>query len=263
MAVTLSDILVATRQRLASLRSRRRELEAAARAAPEGPAWLPAFRHADVAVVAEVKRRSPSAGSIADRLEPGSQAARYVDGGARAISVLTDEAHFGGSVADLESVRHAVATPILRKDFIIDPVQLTESRAAGASAVLLIVRAVDPVQLAELAGAAQELGLARVVEVHTASELDAALAVEPETVGVNSRDLETFEVDVNRIKAVLQEIPAGVVAVAESGLHRRRDVELVARWGADAVLVGTALVRARDPAAAVRQLTGVPRHPRA
>ncbi len=186
-----------------------------------------------------------------------------MDGGARAISVLTDEAHFGGSVADLESVRRAVPTPILRKDFIIDPVQLTESRAAGASAVLLIVRAVDPVQLVELAEVAQELGLARLVEVHTVSELDRALALEPETVGVNSRDLDTFQVDVNRIKAVLQEIPADVVAVAESGLHRRRDVERVARWGADAVLVGTALVRARDPAAAVRQLTGVPRHPRA
>lgn len=176
--------------------------------------------------------------------------------------MLTDEAHFGGSLADLEAARAAVETPVLRKDFIIDPAQLYESRAAGASAVLLIVRALDPGRLRELSDLASELGLGRLVEVHCVAELEAALAVEPETVAANSRDLDTFEVDVDGVEAILQKIPAGVVAVAESGLSTRRDVERVARWGADAVLVGTALARASDPEAAVRDLTGVLRQPR-
>jgi indole-3-glycerol phosphate synthase len=213
-------------------------------------------------VIAELKRRSPSAGEIAQDLNPGRHAEAYARGGARAISVLTEGPHFGGSLDDLAVVRRAVQLPILRKDFIVDPLQLLESRAVGASAVLLIARGLGAGELRDLAGLARDLGLATVVEVHRAMELDRALAVDPDAVGVNSRDLETFEVDVDGVEALLQEIPAGITAIAESGLSRRADVERVASWGADAVLVGTALAASGDPESAVRGLIGCRRRPR-
>ncbi len=170
--------------------------------------------------------------------------------------------HFGGSLGDLEEVRRAVALPVLRKDFLVAPIQLWEAKAAGASAVLLIVRALEDTELEELSEAALELGLGRLVEVHGAGELERALALEPESVGVNSRDLDTFSVDLATIEATLREVPPGIVAVAESGLRCREDVVRVAEWGADAVLLGTALGRAADPGAAVSHLTGVERRGR-
>ncbi len=215
-----------------------------------------------MAVIAEVKRRSPSSGSIADELEPQTHARAYTAGGARAISVLTEEPHFGGSVADLEAVCRAAPVPVLRKDFVVDAVQLYEARAAGASAVLLIVRALGQEQLAELAAAAAEIDLGCLVEVHDASELERALAVEADSIGVNSRNLDDFSVDVGRVETVLRLMPPRVAAVAESGLSSRGDVERVAAWGADAVLVGTALVRAANPETAVRELVGVRRRER-
>jgi indole-3-glycerol phosphate synthase len=262
MTTPLDEILETTRRGLAPLRARARELAAAARAAPPPRSWLAAFTERDVAVVAEVKRRSPSAGVIAPHLDPARRAAAYVAGGARAVSVLTEPAFFDGSLADLRCVANVVNAPVLRKDFIVDPVQLYEARLAGASAVLLIVRALDPSQLVELAGEAASLGLGRLVEVHEAHELEWAMRVEPETVGVNSRDLRTLEVDVAGTREVLRLVPPGVVAVAESGLGGRRDVERVAAWGADAVLVGTALSRDGAPERAVRSLCGVPRRRR-
>lgn len=255
----LPDILASTRAHVSLLSRRRTALEAAAAAAPPGPAWAPAFAGAGVAVIAEVKRRSPSAGSIAPDLDPGRLARRYADGGAAAISVLTDAPFFGGSIEDLAVVRGCVRLPVLRKDFLIDPVQLYESRAAGASAVLLIVRALDPGRLRELSLLAAELGLARLVEVHTASELEAAVALAPDAIGVNSRDLDSFTVSLEEIAPLLSGIPEDIVAVAESGIADRHDVERVAEWGADAVLVGTALARAADPARAVAALAGVAR----
>jgi indole-3-glycerol phosphate synthase len=257
----LPHILEATRRQVRALRGRAAELESEASAAPVPPAWREVLVGADVALIAEIKRRSPSAGTIASDLEPATRASAYVAGGARAISVLTEGTHFGGSLADLEEVCGAVQVPLLRKDFIIDPVQLYEARAAGASAVLLIARALEGVLLADLAHAAQELGLARLFEVHDPAELDRVLALEPESVGVNSRDLETFAVDLSAIEPVLRRVPAGVIAVAESGLATRDDVQRVAEWGADAVLVGTALARAQDPAWAAGELCGVPRRP--
>lgn len=259
MTVSLDSILAATRTRVARLRDRRSEiLEAAGRAAPAAP-WSAAFAGDRVALIAEIKRRSPSAGAIAPRLDAAGHARAYVAGGAAAISVLTEEPHFGGSIADLSAVRRAVPVPLLRKDFILDPLQLHESRAAGASAVLLIARALDPKRLEELSAVARALGLARLVEVHTLGELELALALAPEAVGVNCRDLATFAMRPEAAAPVLAAIPAGVLAVAESGIATRADVERVAAWGADAILVGTALAGAADPTHAVAGLVGVPR----
>ncbi len=262
-AATLDAILRSTRDRVARLRPRARELERRAGAAPAPPAFAPALAGAAVGVIAAVKRRSPSAGAIRDDLDPVAHARAYAQGGAVAVSVLTDEPYFGGSLDDLARVAAAVAVPVLRKDFIVDVLQLYEARAAGASAVLLIARALAGAELAALARAACELGLGVVVEAHSEAELDAALAVAPTAVGVNSRDLATFTVDLALAERLLARVPPGVPAVAESGVETRADVERLAAAGADLVLVGTSVARSADPAAAVRALAGVPRRGRA
>lgn len=261
-SASLKQILEATRRSLVALRARARDLEVAARAAAPAPSWPAAFGGSEVSLVAEIKRRSPSVGDIAPDLEPAELAQAYMRAGAHAVSVLTEQVYFGGSLDDLRAVRERVGLPVLRKDFVIDPVQLYESRAAGASAVLLIVRAVERELLRELSALAQEIGLGRLVEVHDVAELDAALELSPETIGVNSRDLDTFAVDVDGMREVIREVPPGIPVVAESGLASRGDVERVAQWGADAVLVGSALAGARDPEALARQLVGVPRRER-
>lgn len=259
----LLRILEVTGARVRALESRRAELQAGAAAAPAAPSWRRAFTGDAVTVIAEIKRRSPSAGAIAPDLDAAFHARRYVAGGADALSVLTEAPHFGGSLDDLEAARHAVPVPVLRKDFLIHPLQLYESRIAGASAVLLIVRALDPGLLVELSALAVDLGLGRLVEVHAAAELDRAVALEPEAIGVNSRDLETLAVSPTSVAPLLAAVPSHIIAVAESGIETRDDVERVAAWGADAILVGTALARAADPAAAVARLARVPRHARA
>ncbi|MBI4421483.1 MAG: indole-3-glycerol-phosphate synthase [Gemmatimonadetes bacterium] len=259
---SLSSILAATRGAIEPLRARRMELQRAAARAPSAPPWSGGFGQRDVSVIAEVKRRSPSAGEIAATLDAASHARAYAAGGARAISVLTEGPHFGGSLEDLALVRGAVGLPVLRKDFIVDPVQVLESRVAGASAILLIARALDAAELKELATLARDLGLAILVEVHRPAELDRALALDPDALGINSRDLETLQVDVGAVEAMLREIPPRMVAVAESGLSSRADVERMASWGADAVLVGSALAGAAEPEDAVRQLVGCPRRVR-
>lgn len=262
MTPTLGSILASTRESLGPLRRRSRELEEAARRAPAPVDWVAALRHDDVSVIAEIKRRSPSAGVIADHLEAVEHAAGYVAGGARAVSVLTEPTHFGGSLADLTGVAAGVPVPVLRKDFILDEVQVLEARAAGASAVLLIVRVLDQVALRDLRQLAANLGLGCLIEVHSLGELDRALRVEPETVGVNARDLESLVVDLDAVGPVLRAVPPQVLAVAESGVERRAHVEQLAACGADAVLVGTALAGSPDPRSAVAALTGVRRHPR-
>jgi len=259
----LSDILDATHEHVRTLRRTQPALERAAAAAPPPRAWRSALEGDGVAIIAEVKRRSPSVGPIAPDLDPAGLAAAYAEGGAAALSVLTNEPFFGGSLADLDAARAVTTLPVLRKDFLVDPVQLYESRAAGASAVLLIVRALDGAQLHELSSLAAQLGLARLVEVHTMAELEAAAALAPEAIGVNSRDLDTFAVSLDAVEPLLAAVPDGTLAVAESGIARREDVERVARAGADAVLVGTAVARASNPAAAVATLAGVPRAPEA
>jgi len=262
LTAKLEQILANTIDRLPDLRRSEADLRAAADAAPMAAAWDGAFGGEAVAVIAEVKRRSPSAGAIAPNLDPARLAASYQAGGAKGISVLTNERFFGGTMQDLEAVQRMVAIPVLRKDFILDPVQLYEAKAAGASAVLLIVRVLDLLQLKELSALAAELGLGALVEVHDEKELDVAMRLSPACIGVNSRDLETFRVDVSATQGVLRSIPKEVVAVAESGMEQREDVELVASWGADAVLVGTALAGSAKPAEAVRTLTGVRRYER-
>jgi len=260
--VTLDTILAATRTRVAALRPHARDLERRAAEAPAPRSFAAALRGSSVGVIAEVKRRSPSAGAIAEHLDPVAHAAAYARGGAVAISVLTDEAHFGGSLEDLERVAREVPCPVLRKDFILDELQLLEARAAGASAILLIVRAMDARRLGDLARAARDLGLGVLVEAHTAGELDIAVTAEPTALGVNSRDLATFTVDHGVAERLIARVPPGIAAVAESGIERRADVERFAAAGADLVLVGTAVARTADPAEVVRNLCGVPRRGR-
>jgi indole-3-glycerol phosphate synthase len=260
--ITLDTILAATRTRVAALRPHSREIERRAAQAPAPRSFAAALHGSTVGVIAEVKRRSPSAGAIAEHLDPVAHAVAYALGGAAAISVLTDEAHFGGSLEDLERVAREVSCPVLRKDFILDELQLLEARGAGASAILLIVRAMDARRLRELAGTARDLGLGVLVEAHTAVELDAAVAAEPTALGVNSRDLATFTVDHAAAERLIARVPPSIAAVAESGIEQRADVERFAAAGADLVLVGTAVARTADPAAAVRGLCGVPRRAR-
>jgi indole-3-glycerol phosphate synthase len=235
-----------------------------ARAAQTGPPIrpFPGAPAATVGVIAEVKRRSPSQGVIREDLDPLTHARAYVRGGAVAVSVLTDEAHFGGSIDDLKSVAAAVPAPVLRKDFVINEVQVHEARAAGASAVLLIARIVSATELDRLAGIVRSLHMVPLIEVHAANELDAALAAGPSVLGVNARDLDTFVVDLRVAESLIGRVPTGVPVVAESGVETRADVERLAAAGADFVLVGTSVARQRDPEQAVRALTGVARHQR-
>jgi indole-3-glycerol phosphate synthase len=260
---TLETILVATRRRIAGLRASAAELERRAATAPAPRSFAAALSGTSVGVIAEVKRRSPSAGAIAEQLDPVAHAQAYATGGAVAISVLTDELHFGGSLEDLERVTRAVALPTLRKDFILDELQLFEARAAAASAVLLIVKALKPARLRELAREARALDLGVLVEAHAEWELEAALSAEPTAIGVNSRDLATFTVDLGLAERLIARVPPEIPVVAESGIETRADVARLAAAGAELVLVGTSVARTADPAAAVRALCGVPRHSRA
>ena len=209
----------------------------------------------DLAVIAEVKRKAPSVGSLAEAADPVAVARTYERAGAAAISVLTDGPHFGGSLADLAAVSAAVELPVLRKDFLIDPLQVVEASAHGADAILLIVAMLDDAQLAELLAATRELGLEALVETHTAAEVERALAVGARIVGVNNRDLESLAIDLATGEAVLPSIrAAGVVAIGESGVHGPEEAGRLRRAGADAILVGSALMAAADPGALVEEL---------
>jgi indole-3-glycerol phosphate synthase len=211
----------------------------------------------DVAIVAEIKRASPSAGAIvAPELDAARQAARYRSGGAAAISVLTDGPRFGGSLDDLRAVRRAVDVPVLRKDFIVDASQIGEARSYGADAVLLITAALSDDELRELLAATGACGMQALVETHTPGDVDRALAAGASTVGVNARDLETLEVDLERALVLVPSVAASATCVLESGVAARRDVVRAAEAGAAAVLVGEALMRAADPAAKLRELAG-------
>ena len=261
MPVTLDQILDATRRGLPALRERGQVLaREAARAAPV-PSFVEALKRDQVALIAEVKRRSPSAGSIREDLDPAERARMYARHGAAAISVLTDGPFFGGSVEDLRAAAGA-GVPLLRKDFILDELQIMEARAAGASAVLLIVRALAPERLRTLLRAAVAQGLDALVETHTAAELDQAVEAGARIIGVNSRDLDTFRIDVEGAWALLARVPADLVAVAESGMSGPADVRRAAEAGADAALVGSALSAAASPAALVAALVEVPRRGR-
>ena len=207
-----------------------------------------------IAVIAEVKRRSPSKGDLRPDLDPAALAGAYRAGGAAAVSVLTEPLHFGGSPEDLQKVRAAVDLPVLRKDFVTVPYQVWEARAWGADAVLLIVAALDAPLLADLLAEAEAAGLDALVEVHTRDEAEVAAAAAAGLIGVNARDLATLTVDLSRFATVREALPAGATLVAESGIRTRADVEAVAAAGAHAVLVGESLVLAADPEAAIAEL---------
>ena len=225
---------------------------------PAPGAFVSALRRPSVGVIAEIKRRSPSKGALNEGLAAGPRAAEYELGGAAAISVLTEPERFGGSLADLTAVRRSVRIPPLRKDFIVHASQLTEARSAGACAVLLIARALEPSLGAELADAAAALGLDVLFEVRDETELARAIAIRACAIGINTRNLETLELDTAVGERLLPLVPPERVAVYESGVVTRADVERAAAWGADAVLVGSSLSRIPDGAAAVRELSGVP-----
>jgi indole-3-glycerol phosphate synthase len=217
---------------------------------------MPHFRGPGVSVIAEVKRRSPSKGELAEIPEPAALARAYARGGAAAISVLTEERRFGGTLADLRSVRAAVDLPILRKDFIVTSYQLLEARAAGADLVLLIVAALDDDMLRQLHEEAGELGLTTLVEVHDEAETERAVALGAELIGVNARNLRTLAVDPDTFARLAPLVPDDRVLVAESGIAGPDDAARYAAGGAGVVLVGEALVRDGDPESAVRALTG-------
>ncbi len=233
------------------------ELEAKCRRLPPAldfEAALRPGRAERVRLIAEVKRASPSAGVLAAGLDPVAQARTYASAGAAAISVLTDEKYFRGALQDLIAVRAAVGVPLLRKEFIVDEYQLWEARAAGADAVLLIVAALDRARLTDLMKAATSIGLATLVEVHAGDELEEALAAGAPVIGVNNRNLQTLTTSLEASLALLPRIPAGRIAVSESGIGSRADVERVRAAGAHAILVGEALVRAPDVAGKVEEL---------
>jgi indole-3-glycerol phosphate synthase len=225
------------------------------RVAPRAVDFEAALRAPGLALIAEVKRASPSAGAIAE-VDAGEQAERYDRAGAAAISVLTEPRHFNGSLADLRSVRRRTALPILRKDFVVHPAQVIESRAEGADAVLLIAAALSSAELAELMSATEELGMAALVEVHAPSDLDRALEAGSRIIGVNARDLETLTVDTEAAIELARAVPDDRTLVLESGITSREQVERAIEAGAAAILVGEALMRSPDPAETVRALLG-------
>jgi len=249
----LDDIIAGVREDLEE-RRRRVPIDAvreAAAAAPPALDPMPRFRDPRLAVIAEVKRRSPSKGDLAAIPDPASLAAAYAAGGAAAISVLTEARRFGGSLADLDAVRAAVDVPVLRKDFMVDDYQFLEARAHGADLVLLIVAALTDDELAHFGRLTAELGMTALVETHTADEVDRALALGFDLIGVNNRNLKTLDVDLATFGPLASRLGDSVVRVAESGILSADDVAIVAAQGADAVLVGEALVRHGDPVAAI------------
>jgi indole-3-glycerol phosphate synthase len=222
---------------------------------PEQRPFREALVRPGLSVIAEFKRRSPSAGEIRRGATPAEIAGAYEEGGAAALSVLTDVPHFGGSLEDLREARQACELPVLQKDFIVDRYQLYEAAVAGADAILLIVAALEQEDLARLHDEARGLDLDCLVEVHSEEELEAALTVDAEVLGINNRNLDDFSVDVQTTFELITDVPAGKTVVSESGIAERETLEELERVGVDAVLIGEALMRAPDPAAKVRELT--------
>jgi len=255
----LDDIVAGVRADLARRQSSAPEVEVRAALADVAPPRdpMPLLRAPGSSVIAEVKRRSPSKGDLAEISDPAALARQYAAGGAAAISVLTEERRFGGSLADLRAVRAAVDVPLLRKDFLVEPYQVLEARAAGADLVLLIVAALDDDTLRRLHDLAGELGMTVLVEVHDEAETERAVALGAELVGVNARNLKTLQIDQDVFGRLAPLIPDDRVKVAESGIFGPADVTRHVAEGARAVLVGEALVKDGDPEGAVRAMTGI------
>jgi indole-3-glycerol phosphate synthase len=231
-------------------------LEAAIAERPEGRPFSEALLRPGISLIAEHKRRSPSAGMIREGASVDEVVRAYERGGAAALSILTEPFHFGGSLEDLHAARAVSALPVLRKDFIVDPYQLYESAAAGADAILLIVAALEPDALYELLSEARALDLDALVEIHDERELEVALDVEADVLGINNRDLGDFSVDIERTYDLLADVPAGKTVVSESGFTTRDQLDELDRVGVDAVLIGETLMRAPDVEDATRRLSG-------
>ena len=245
----------------AGLAARMREVPAAELESRLGPVrrgrpFSEALIAEGISLIAEMKRASPSRGPIRPEASVTEVVQAYQRAGARAVSVLTESAYFGGSLDDLVEARAACELPLLRKDFVVDEYQLLEARAAGADAVLLIVAALDPDRLGALMGAASDLGMDSLVEVHDEDEVRVAVDAGAEVLGINNRDLHSLEVDLETTFRLLADVPAGTVVVSESGITRSEDVESLEKAGVDAILVGEALMRSDDPVRAVRELLG-------
>ena len=258
----LAQILARKREEISQRRQLTpiNSLEATARATSLPRGFATALRQqvasGQVAVIAEIKRRSPGAGAIRTDLDPLRLGPRYETGGAAALSVLTDVEYFGGSLEDLAVVRGLVKIPVLRKDFVIDESQVYEARLAGADAILLIVRILEDSRLLSLRTLAEELGMSVLVEAHDGAEVDRGLAAGAQLLGINNRNLRTFEARIDVTLSLAAQVPPGVVLVSESGIHTRADVRSVGESGVDAVLVGESLLRQEDPGAGVTALVG-------
>lgn len=257
----LDEIMTHHRERLPRVMAERplADLRAMAAVAPPPRDFVAAVRAPGVSLIAECKKASPSKGLIVPDYEPVRLARAYEKGGARAISVLTDTRHFQGTLEHLRDVREAVRLPVLRKDFLFHPYQLYEARVAGADAVLLIAAVLGDNDLAELHALARRLGLAALVEVHNEAELARVLPLGPVLVGVNNRDLQTFEIDLGTTARLRALIPPAVAVVGESGLKTPDDVAAMRAAGVDGVLIGEALARSKDVVAATRQLVAAGR----
>lgn len=252
----LERIVADVRGRLPEVVARRAALEEAAKARPPVRDFTGSLRGPGLSVIAEIKRASPSRGPLDLGLDPAAQARDYQQGGAAALSVLTERDHFLGCPDDLVAARAAVDLPVLRKDFTLEPVHVVEARAMGADTILLIVAILDESQLAHLLEVAAELGLAALVEVHDEAEADRALEAGARIVGVNNRDLVTFEVSLTTAERLAPRLEGVEVRIAESGILGPPDAARMAASGFDAVLVGEYLVKSGDPVAAIRGLTG-------
>jgi indole-3-glycerol phosphate synthase len=248
----LDPILAATRE---DVERRKRSTPAPAGGRGEPRSFRDALAAPGLSVIAEHKRRSPSAGPIRSDLSVADVVGAYERAGASALSILTEGPNFGGALEDLAQARRSSRLPLLRKDFIVDEFQVTESVSAGADAILLIVAALSDPELRSLHRAAMAAGLTPLVEVHDRDELDRAAAIGAGVIGINNRDLTTLEVDVERTFQLLPHVPAGTIVVAESGLRGREQLDRLADAGVDAVLIGESLMRAPDPEAACRELT--------
>ncbi len=252
----LDSIIEGVREDLAARRLPMGQLHEALEVAPAVRDCLPNLLAVEMSVIAEVKRSSPSKGALASIADPAGLASQYEKAGANVVSVLTEQRRFGGSLADLDAVRREVDLPILRKDFMIDDYQFYEARAHGADVVLLIVAALSKNQLEDYFLLARELGMRSLIEVHTHDELERALEISPEIIGVNSRNLKTLDVNSQAFAELIPQIPSTIARVAESGISTRQDVVFAQEQGATAILVGEALVRSESPSVAIDQLLG-------
>ncbi len=250
----LDSIIEGVREDLAARRMPLSKLHELLDAAPAPIA--PVFPFNNLSVIAEVKRKSPSKGKLAEIPDPAKLASLYQQAGAAAVSVLTEQRRFNGSLADFAAVRNEISLPMLRKDFMVDEYQFYEARAHGADLVLLIVAALSKSQLSDYYALATELGMKSLIEVHTNDELEAAMEINPEIIGVNSRNLKTLEVDTSAFNELIPRIPSELIKVAESGISTRTDVQVAERAGANVILVGEALVKAGDPITSMRELLG-------